>query len=131
MKKVILLAFLLAGLNGYAQDFKINSDVTYAGGIISKAPNNIKLENLHLNRINDSTWALTLQFFTEDSLGHQLIPNDDLIGTRARGTVKEFMLTSKQANFPADSLMQLFLKPYLATIYPGRVSKGTAVFNKK
>ena len=131
MKKVILLAFLLAGLNGYAQDFKIDSDVIFAGGIISPAPNYTKLNYLNLRRLNDSTWVLELQCFTEDSLGHWLLPNDDLIGTRSSSTVKEFTLTAEQANFPADSLMQSFWKPYLETIYPGRVSKGKAIFNKK
>ena len=131
MKKIILFVSILAGLNGYAQDFEIDSDVRFAGGIISPAPNKIKLNNLHLKRVNDSTWILTLQFFTEDSLGHRLIPNDDLTGTRSNGTVMNFTITSEQANFPADSLMQLFLKPYLTTIYPGKVSKGKAIFNKK
>ena len=131
MKKVILFVFILAGLNGYAQDFKIDSDVRFAGGIISPAPNYIKLNYHHISRINDSTWSYQAQFITEDSLGHQLLPNDDLTGTRSSGTVKEFTLTAEQANLSADSLIQLFWKPYLATIYPGKVSKGKAIFNKK
>ena len=131
MKKVILLAFLLAGLNGYAQDFKIDSDVIFAGGIISPAPNYIKMNYHHIKRINDSTWSYQAQFITEDSLGHRLLPNDDMIGARSSGTVKVFMLTAKQANLPPDSLMQLFWEPYLGTIYPGKVSKGEAIFNKK
>ena len=131
MKKIILLAFLLAGLNGYAQDFKINSDVTYAGGIISKAPNYIKLNYHHISRVNDSTWLYEAQFITEDSLRHRLLPNDNLTGTRSSGTVKEFTLTAEQANLSSDSLIQLFWKPYLATIYPGRVGKGKEVFRRR
>lgn len=130
MKKTILFVFILAGLNGYAQDFKIDSDVRYAGGIVSPAPNYIKLNYHHISRINDSTWSYQAQFITEDSLGHQLLPNDDLTGTRSSSTVKEFTLTAEQANLSADSLIQLFWKPYLATIYPGRVGKGKAVFKR-
>jgi len=131
MKKVILFVFVLAGLNGYAQDFKIDSEVKYAGGIVSQSPNYIKLNYHHISRVNDSTWNYQAQFITEDSLGNRLLPNDDLTGTRSSGTVKEFTLTAKQANLSADSLIQLFWKPYLATIYPGKVSKGKAVFDKK
>ena len=131
MKKVILLAFLLGGLNGYSQDFKIDSEVTYGGGIVSPAPNYIKLNYHHISRINDSTWSYQAQFITEDSLGHQLLPNDDLVGSRSSGTVKEFMLTAEQANLSTDSLIQLFWKPYLATIYPGRVGKGKEVFRRR
>ena len=131
MKKTILLVFILAGLNGYAQDFKIDSDVRYAGGIISPPPNYIKLIYHHIRRVNDSTWSYEAQFITEDSLGHQLLPNDDMIGARSSRTVKVFTLTAKQANLSVDSLIQMFWKPYLGTIYPGKVSKGKAVFNKK
>ena len=78
MKKVILLAFLLARLNGYAQDFKIESDVKYSKGVISLPPNYIKLRYHHVSRVNDSVWLYQPQFFTEDSLGHRLPPSDDL-----------------------------------------------------
>ena len=131
MKKVILFVFVLAGLNGYAQDFKIDSDVKYAGGIVSQGPNYIKLNYHHISRVNDSTWSYQAQFITEDSLGNRLLPNDDLTGSRSSGTVKEFTLTAEQANLSTDSLIQLFWKPYLAIIYPGKVGKGKDVFDKK
>ena len=124
MKKVILLAFLLAGLNGYAQDFKINSEVRYAKGIISSAPNKIKLNYHHVSRVNDSVWLYQPQFFTEDSLGHRLPTSDDLVK-------KVFIITAEQANFTPDSLMQLFYLDYLESVYPGRVIKDKSVFNKK
>ena len=124
MKKVILLAFLLAGLNGYAQDFKINSEVRYAKGIISSAPNKIKLNYHHVSRVNDSVWLYQPQFFTEDSLGHRLPPSDDL-------APQVFTITGVQAGFTPDSLMQLFYLPYLETIYPGKVTNDKSVFDKK
>lgn len=117
MKKLILLAFILAGLNGYSQDFKIDSQVKFAGGIKSASPNYIK-QNYHMvTRVNDSVWIYQAQFFTYDSLGHRLGPNDDLIGSRSSGTVKEFVITSEQAELTPDSLRKLFYFPYLKTIY--------------
>ena len=124
MKKIILFVFILAGLNGYTQDFKIDSDVRYAGGIVSQGPNFIKLNYHHVSRISDDVWLWEPQFFTEDSLGHRLPPSDDLIK-------QVFTLTGEQANFPPDSLIQLFYLPYLETVYPGRVIKDKSVFNKK
>ena len=124
MKKLILLAFVLAGLNGYAQDFKINSEVKYSKGVISLPPNKIILNYHHVSRVNDSVWLYQPQFFTEDSLGHRLPPSDDLVK-------KVFTITAEQANFTPDSLMQLFYLPYLETVYPGRVVKDKSVFNKK
>ena len=124
MKKVILLAFLLAGLNGYAQDFKINSDVSYAKGIISIAPNMVKLNYSHIGRKSDDVWLWEPQFFIFDSLVNRLPQSDEL-------SKQVFTITAEQANFPIDSLMQLFYLPYLETVYPGRVIKDKSVFNKK
>ena len=124
MKKLILLAFVLAGLNGYAQDFKINSEVKYSKGVISLPPNKIILNYHHVSRVNDSVWLYQPQFFTEDSLGHRLPPSDDL-------APQVFTITGEQANFTPDSLMQLFYLPYLETVYPGRVVKDKTVFDKK
>lgn len=121
MKKAILLVFVLAGLNGYAQDFKIDSTVTFAGGIKSVAPNYVK-QNYHMvTRVNDSIWTYQAQFFTYDSLGHRLLPNDDLIGARSSRTVKEFTITSEQAELTPDSLRKLFYLPYLKTFYGNKV----------
>lgn len=131
MRKVILLAFLLVGMNVSGQDFKINAPVKYAGGIISSAPNYLKLNCIFMKRVNDSTWSYEAQYFTEDSLGHRLLPNDDLIGTRSSGTVKVFTVTSKQAGLHPDSLIDLFWKPYLETIYPGKVTKDKPIFTKE
>ena len=124
MKKVILLVFVLAGLNGYAQDFKIDSDVTYAKGIISIAPNMVKLNYSHISRKSDDVWLWEPQFSIFDSLGHRLPQSDQL-------KKQVFTLTGEQANFPIDSLMQLFYLPYLENVYPGRVIKDKSVFNKK
>ncbi len=131
MKNTILLAFLLIGLSASAQDFKINSDVKYANGIISPAPNYIKLNYHFIKRVNDSTWSYEAQYFTEDSLGHQLLPNDDLTGSRSSGTVKVFTVTSKEAGLHPDSLINLFWMPYLKTIYPGKVTKDKPIFSKE
>lgn len=130
MKKIILLAFLLIGLSAKGQDFKIDAPVKYAGGIISQAPNYIKLNYLFIKRVNDSTWSYETQYFTEDSLGHRLLPNDDLIGSRSNGTVKVFTITSKEAGLHPDSLINLFWMPYLKTIYPGKVTKDKPIFEK-
>ena len=124
MKKVILLAFLLAGLNGYAQDFKIDSDVTYAKGIISIAPNMVKLNYSHISRKSDDVWLWEPQFFIFDSLGHRLPQSDQL-------KKQVFTITGEQANFPIDSLMQIFYLPYLEFNFPGKVTKDKTVFNKK
>ena len=124
MRKAILLAFLLAGLNGYAQDFKIDSEVRYAKGIISIAPNMVKLNYSHISRKSDDVWLWEPQFFIFDSLGHRLPQSDEL-------SKQVFTITAEQANFPIDSLMQLFYLPYLETVYPGRVIKDKSVFNKK
>lgn len=124
MKKVILLAFLLAGLNGYAQDFKINSDVSYAKGIISIAPNMVKLDYSHISRKSDDVWLWEPQFSIFDSLGHRLPQNDEL-------SKQVFTLTGEQANFTIDSLMQLFYLPYLEFNFPDKVTKDKTVFNKK
>ncbi|KKN36702.1 hypothetical protein LCGC14_0770900 [marine sediment metagenome] len=130
MKKVILLAFILIGLNVSGQDFKIDAPVKYANGIVSPSPNYIKLNSLFIKRQNDSTWSFEPQYFTEDSLGHRLLPNDDLIGSRSNGTVKVFTITSKEAGLHPDSLINLFWLPYLETIYPGKVAKDKPIFTK-
>ena len=124
MKKVILLAFLLAGLNGYAQDFKIDSDASYAKGIISIAPNMVKLNYSHISRISDDVWLWEPQFSIFDSLGHRLPQSDEL-------SKQVFTITAEQANFTIDSLMQLFYLPYLEINFPGKVTKDKTVFNKK
>lgn len=131
MKKAILLAFILTGLSVSAQDFKINSDVKYAGGIISKAPNYFRLNSYYVSRVNDSIWDIEMQYFTEDSLGHRLLPNDDLIGMRSSNTVVVFRRTSKEAGFPPDSSINVLIIPYLETFYPGKVIKDKPIFNKK
>lgn len=118
MKKIIiLLIFILTTFNGYAQDFRIDTAVTFSGGIVSQPPNYIR-QNCHIViKTNDSTWVYEPQFFTEDSLGHQLLPNDDLTGWRSRGTVIRFDVDSIQAELTPDSLRTLFILPDLKAIY--------------
>lgn len=124
MKKIILLAFLLAGLNGYTQDFKIDSEVSYAKGIISIAPNTAKLNYSHIKRVNDSVWLWEPQFFIVDSMGHRLPQSDEL-------SKQVFTLTAEQANFPIDSLMGLFYEPYIFNLFPGKVTRDKTVFKRK
>ncbi|MGR3177021.1 MAG: hypothetical protein ACUZ8E_03065 [Candidatus Anammoxibacter sp.] len=125
MKKVILFVFVLVGLNGYAQDFEIDSDVSYAKGIISIAPNMVKLNYSHISRISDDVWLWEPQFSIFDSLGHRL-PQSVLELSK-----QVFTITAEQANFTIDSLMQIFYLPYLEINFPGKVTKDKTVFNKK
>lgn len=117
MKKAILFVFILAGLNGYAQDFKILKPIKFARGIISTPPNYIK-QNYHLvTRLNDTVWVYQSQFITYNSSNKRLLPNDDLTGWRSSKTVKEFTITPAQAELPPDSLRMLFIFPDLKGIY--------------
>ncbi len=125
MKKYLFIILIGLSTIGFSQDFKIDTTVTFGGGLTSPGPNYIKQIGYPLIKVNDSTYRYEAQFVTCDSSGNKLIPNNDLLdnGWRSNGTVRVFTVPSDQAELKPDSLRTLFILPDLNNIYWNKVTK--------
>jgi len=134
MKKLIIIALLLAGIKGYPQTdtiiwyddlkvYKIDTSVIWDTDT-SQAPNYLWANYFFISG-DDSIYQAQFIMHNDSTVNDTLLPTKDLMnnGWRSSGTVKEFKLNATQIEWTPEQLRDSLILPDLKTIYGNNVIK--------